>query len=129
MPSFGSRSRRRLEEIHPDLQRILVAAIEEYDFTILCGHRGEAEQNAAFDAGNSKLRYPRSKHNQSPSLAVDIAPWPVDWQDLDRFRELKRIIFTAAHALDIALVWGADWNGDGDETDHQLRDYPHFELG
>ena len=120
MASFGKTSRQRLSEIHPDLRKVLEIAIIEFDFTVLCGHRGEAEQNKANDEGKSGLRYPNSKHNKKPSRAVDIAPWPIDWNNIERFEEMKRVVFTAAHALGIELVWGGDWV--------RLKDCPHFEL-
>jgi hypothetical protein len=52
--------------------------VSPIDFKILCGHREEKEQNEAFNKGNSKLKWPQSKHNSLPSLAVDIAPFPVN---------------------------------------------------
>jgi len=128
MAKFGKRSMMQLSTIDPRLQVILGNAIRRMDFSVLCGHRGEKEQNDAYNRGVSKLRFPRSKHNRSPSAAVDVAPYPIDWSDLDRFRKLKAIIFDEAAKIGVDLIWGADWDGDGDEMDHSLRDYPHFEI-
>jgi len=120
MPSFGKKSQERLAELDPRLQRILTAVIQHTDFTILCGHRPKVEQDAAVAAGNSKLPWPLSKHNQKPSLAVDVAPWPVDWQDTKRFAYLAGAIMQEAQSLGIRLAWGGHWKG--------LVDMPHFEL-
>ena len=117
---FGKISAKRKSECHIDLQKVLDMAIKEYDFTILCGHRGEAEQNKAFKEGNSKLKFPNSKHNKSPSLAVDIAPYPIDWNNIDRFRELSIIIKRCAKEAGIKITWGGDWR--------TFKDYPHYEL-
>lgn len=120
MPSFGRVSKSRLGTCHNLLQDILNEAIKEYDFSVLCGHRGKAEQDAAYNAGNSKLKFPQSKHNQMPSLAVDIAPYPIDWNDLDRFKELGAIVKRIAREKGIDLSWGGDWKS--------FKDYPHFQL-
>lgn len=126
MPRFSAKSASRLAECHKDLQAVMNAAIIETDFTVLCGHRGQAEQDAAVAAGKSKLRWPKSKHNARPSLAVDVAPWPLDWNDRARFKALAKVILAEAKALGISLRWGGDWNSDGDDSDGW--DLPHFEL-
>ena len=106
MPSFGRTSRARLDTCHPDLVRLMEAAIEETDFSILCGHRTEAEQNALSSAVTGK-RWPNSRHNPTRSEAVDIAPYPIVWPDretqtpeeceaaFDRFRALARVVVAA----------------------------------
>jgi len=45
------------------------------DVTIVCGYRGEEEQNKAYTEKKSGLKFPQSKHNHAPSSAVDIAPY------------------------------------------------------
>jgi peptidoglycan LD-endopeptidase CwlK len=106
---------------------VLKRAITRYDFTVLCGHRTKEEQNDAFERGASKLRWPQSKHNKTPSLAVDIAPFPIDWGDLQRFRELAAIILDEAAKLNIKLRWGGDFNMNG-KPDDKFIDMPHFEI-
>jgi len=120
MPSFGRRSKSRLGTCHNLLQEILEEAIKEYDFSVLCGHRGKEDQDAAFNSGNSKLKFPQSKHNKMPSLAVDIAPYPIDWNNIDRFKDLGKIIKRIADEKGIDLSWGGDWRS--------FKDYPHFQL-
>ena len=50
---------------------------------IVCGHRGEADQETAYKRGASKARFGQSAHNTLPSMAVDIAPsgptGGIDW--------------------------------------------------
>lgn len=127
MPAFSRRSLARLETCDHRLQMVMKRAITRYDFTVLCGHRTKEEQNDAFERGVSKLRWPRSKHNKMPSLAVDIAPFPIDWDNLERFRELAAIVMDEAAKLNIKLRWGGDFNMNG-KPDDKFVDMPHFEL-
>jgi peptidoglycan L-alanyl-D-glutamate endopeptidase CwlK len=134
MPQFGPRSLERLNTCHPDLQRVMRAAIASGpDFSIICGHRGKAEQDEACAKGLSKTPFPTSKHNAVPSLAVDIAPYPIDWKDEARFVALARHVLAVAAELGVKLRWGGDWDGDGmtrseGDTDERFVDLPHFEL-
>lgn len=89
------------------------------DVTILCGHRGEKEQNDAFNKGNSKLTWPRSKHNRFPSEAVDVAPYPVDWKNISAFNKMCKKIEELAKELGIKIKLGRDFS---------FKDYPHVEL-
>ena len=120
MYKFGKKSKNNLNQCHPDLQDILNEAIKIYDFSVICGHRSEKEQNEAYNKGNSKLKWPQSKHNSLPSCAVDIVPFPIDWSDLERFNRLVGIIQGIAQSKGIKIRLGADFNSS--------KDYPHIEL-
>jgi len=126
MPKFSQRSLKNLDSCHIVLRRLMSMAIERADFTVLCGHRDQEEQDAAFAAGNSKLRWPRSKHNMYLSHAVDIAPYPIDWHDEARFhsvaKEVKRAwgAMTDDAKMGYDLSWGGDWVS--------FRDLPHWEI-
>lgn len=127
MPQFGKRSKEQLETCHPDLQMVLNKAIEVVDFSVLQGYRGEEEQNKYFYEGKSKLKYPQGKHNKNPSLAVDIAPWPIDWKDIKRFGAVVFFIKGIAYENGIKLRLGADWNSDF-QFNESFIDMPHIEL-
>ena len=128
MYKFGKTSRARLDTCHPLLIEIMEEAIKLVDFSVLCGHRGEKEQQEAVNRGASKVLFPNSKHNTSPSVAVDIAPYPIDWDNTERFAHLGGIVKGIAHEKGIKIRCGFDWDCDGDITDHKFMDYPHFEL-
>lgn len=128
MPSFAPTSLRRLETCHPDLQRLFKELIKHVDCTIIVGHRGEEEQEQAVLQGKSKLHWPKSKHNSTPSMAVDVSPWPVDWKDTKRFYDFAGIVRAQAAILGIKIRWGGDWDGDGDIKDQKFNDLVHFEL-
>ncbi len=55
---------------------------------LLEGHRSNEDQLKAFNAGKSRIKS-GGKHNHSPSLATDVAPWPIDWSDKNRFTILQ----------------------------------------
>lgn len=99
-----------------------------FDFTVSCGHRGEADQEAAVRDGKSTKHWPDSLHNRLPALAVDLAPYPTDWADSLAFARLAGYVLAVADDLDIELRWGGDWNGNGRTRDERLVDAPHFEL-
>jgi len=121
MYRYSKRSKNRLAECDERLQKIMLEAINHMDLTILCGHRGEDDQNRAFRNGKSKLKYPKSKHNKNPSLAVDVAPCnPVDWKNIERFKKLSEIIFASAKKVGVNLIWGGNWKN--------FPDYAHWEI-
>ena len=120
MPHFGRTSVERINTVHKDLREVLYAAIEDFDFSVICGKRGEDEQNEAFAAGRSKLKWPESKHNKVPSHAVDIAPFPLDWTDIESFKDMATVVLEKASQAGVPLRWGGNWVN--------FRDYPHFEL-
>lgn len=120
MPYFSSQSEARLKQCDQRLQEILRTVIQDYDFSVLCGYRSKDKQDEAYANGRSKLRYPNSKHNTLPSLAVDIAPYPIDWDDIERFHELAGRVLEAAHLLDIPIEWGGHWK--------TFKDYPHYQI-
>ena len=131
MAKFGKRSEEKLATIDPQIVEVLRDAIEVYDFTIVCGARSKEVQNEAFATGASKKQWPDSKHNvELPGLyseAVDVAPWPINWNDNLAFARLYGIIEACAFRRGITLRWGGDWDSDGSSTDQSFMDIGHFE--
>jgi len=125
MPSFGKRSLTSLATCDERLQRVAQRAILLSDFTVLEGHRGQAAQEAAFDAGLSRAHFGQSAHNANPSRAFDVAPYPIDWSDNHRFIDLSDHMLAAAHAVGVEIVWGGTfWGG----TRAHPTDSGHYEL-
>lgn len=112
----------RLETCHPALKAVIYRACElsPIPFTVLCGHRNQQDQEAAFAAGTTKLHWPNGNHNAEPSNAVDLAPLPIDWKNLHAFAMLAGVVLSSARLLGVKLGWGGDWV--------TFKDYPHFEL-
>lgn len=134
--SLGKTSNERLDTCHPELQRLLrevdrrLSQSKVLDLTVVCGHRGQKEQDEAYHAKpqRSTKPWPLSKHNQLPSLAVDVAPYPTFWDDEASFARLAGYIQAVADELAIPIRWGGDWNGNGRTEDERLVDLPHLEL-
>ena len=78
--------------------------------------------------GKSQLGWPNSNHNTSPSRAVDVVPYPVDWSDRDRFHLFAGYVLATAQSLGYTLRWGGDWDSDTQTSDNQFDDFPHFEV-
>lgn len=154
MNQFGLNSRNNLLTCALPLQMVLNSAIQHFDFSVICGHRTAAKQSEAFTRGLSKVQWPNSKHNSSPSQAVDIYPWhpkyksltedPVcisrivdlsgcsSTQALEFIRQeycmLAQTMKIAASLHNVQLRWGGDWDSDLDRLDQTFNDLAHFEL-
>jgi peptidoglycan L-alanyl-D-glutamate endopeptidase CwlK len=128
MFKFSQRSKDKLITCHPDLVRLFNEVIKHYDCSVLEGYRSNERQEQLFDDKKTKLRGGQSKHNQNPSLAVDVAPYPIRWNEPERFYHFGGFVLATAKQLNIPIRWGGDWDGDGDVTDQSFNDLPHFEL-
>jgi peptidoglycan L-alanyl-D-glutamate endopeptidase CwlK len=132
MPKFSRKSRQILYTCEEDLVVIMNDVVKITDITILSGKRGEDEQNDLFRRGLSKKMFPNSKHNSEVndtlSEAVDIAPYPINWEDSEKFYYVAGIVMGVAGMLGIELRWGGDWDMDDDLHDQTFMDLGHFEL-
>ena len=131
MNSFGRNSRKHLATCDARLQRIAHRALQIKDHSIVCGHRNKADQNAAFDAGFSKLRWPDGSHNGKPSSGMDIQTYPRPEKEAELIDEqlyLLGIYKGVAKEQGIPLRTGADFNRDGRVSDEGWKDLFHVEL-
>lgn len=128
MPTFSARSAAVLADAHPDLQRLFNEVVKYVDCTILESHRGQERQVEMFETGRSKVTWPFSKHNTIPSVAVDVAFYPVEWENWKKWYFFGGFVKGMAGAMGIQVRWGGDWNSNNVFTDQQFHDMPHFEL-
>lgn len=117
---LSTRSRQRLEGVHPDLVRVVERALSlsSVDFMVTEGLRSRTRQAALFRAGASRTL--RSRH--LTGHAVDVAAiveGRIRW-DWPLYEKIGVAFAKASSALDVPVVWGGTWPG--------LRDGPHFEL-
>ena len=148
---FGATSLKRLEGINPRLRKVVDRALEiaEEDFMVIEGLRtkeqawanwGKGRTAAQCQAAGVPTKYAQpsaakvtwlknplnSKHISGN--AVDLAPSPLDWNDLKRFDKMASAMFKASAELQIPIRWGADWDDDGVFREKGETDSPHFEL-
>ena len=128
MPKFGKKSLEKLSTCDKRLQLVFNEVIKTVDCSVLEGHRGEQRQNKLYDEGKTKLKFPNGRHNASPSRAVDVVPYPVDWDDRERFHLFAGFVIGTAKQMGVNLRWGGDWNINWFVDDNKFDDFPHFEL-
>lgn len=132
MPTFSIKSQDRLDTSHPLLQELFNAVIKEIDCAIIDGHRARRLQNQLYQQGKSKVKWPKSKHNPMPSMAVDVGPWIKDkgipWDDANQFCYFAGFVKAKAKDMGIQIRWGGDWDMDNDVTDQWFNDLAHWEL-
>lgn len=132
MPQFGPMSESRLVTADQRLIAVFREAIKTRDITILAGHRGQEEQHEAFITGKSTKDWPSSKHNVTPSLAVDFAPYfptiKIDWEDVPAFALLAGVLIRIGEEQGVKLRWGGDWSMDGRTKDERFEDLDHIEI-
>ena len=118
-------SRNKLNSCEPKIIEIVKELGLSHDFVVCCGHRTKEEQELAFKSGNSKVKFPNSKHNSLPSSAVDLAPCSkdgkkIDWNDIKAFKALAQALKEIAEAKGVTIEWGGSWVS--------FKDYPHFQI-
>lgn len=122
---YGKTSKSRMKGVHPKLIECAELALSYgvMDLTVLPdgGLRTPERQMELVEKGASKTLH--SKHlpqDDGYSHAIDLAPYPVDWSDIDRFVMYGTLMFRAAAEVGLILRWGGHWNS--------FKDYPHFEI-
>ena len=128
MPRFGKRSKERLATCDTRLQEVFNEVIKYVDCSILEGHRDKERLNQLYIEGKTKVKYPNGRHNSSPSNAVDVTPYPVDWADRERQTLFAGFVIGIARSMGITLRWGGDWDMDFQVMDNRFDDFPHFEV-
>lgn len=119
---FGSKSQEKLNQCDIRLKALCEKMLSrsDFDMTITCGHRGKEEQEKAFNEGKSKAHFGQSKHNSLPSKAVDICPYPINWDTNDiRWHKMVGLAYDCAREMGIKIRCGAFFS---------FKDYPHIEL-
>lgn len=130
MPKFGKRSRARLKGVDSRLVNVLNEVVKYFDITIIEGLRSQERQNELVAQGKSKTKF--GKHVQGK--AVDIAPYPIDWDSRDDFHYLGGFVLGVASKMGIDIRWGGDWSDSSlsknarTTKDNNFDDLVHFEI-
>lgn len=132
---YSANSQKHYDELHPDLQAILIRALKVVDHSVVDGHRPPEEQLIAYNKGNSKVKF--GKHNLMPAEAVDVQPYPLSKdarEKREQFYWLAGILYGIGKTLFAEGIishdvrFGGDWDKDGDITDNNFDDLYHLEL-
>ena len=137
--SLSQRSISNLRGVHPDLVAVVERAIQitEQDFIVIEGVRTQERQDELWAQGRTKpgaivtWTKDASSHGigkDGYGHAVDICPFPVDWNDLSKFDAIYVAMLAAAQELGVRLRYGGDWDMDGKLRERGETDSPHFEL-
>ena len=126
MAHFSAISKDRLASCDDRLQQLFNEVIKHFDCRIIEGHRTNAKHQQYL--AQKASRRVDSLHLRTPSLAVDVAPYPIDWEDLNRFRYFGGFVKGIAAMLNIPIIWGGDWDNDTQVNDQRFNDLIHFEI-
>ena len=124
MYKCGKKSKERLRGVHPKLVNVLNELIKIMDVTIIEGLRSEERQKELLEQGKTKTKF--SKHIKGK--AVDLAPYPIDWEDRERFHYMGGMIRGIGKQLNTDIRWGGDWDSDGEIKDNSFDDLVHVEI-
>ena len=124
MYKLGKKSQERLRGVNSQLVNILFELVKIMDITVLEGVRTQERQDKLVAEGKSKTKF--SKH--ITGRAVDIAPYPIDWEDRDRFHYMGGMLRGISKQMGVDVRWGGDWDSDGETKDNNFDDLVHIEL-
>ena len=130
MPRLGKRSKKRLEGVDSRLIDLLERVCKYFDITVIEGKRSQERQDLLGKQGKSKTKF--GKHVQGK--AVDIAPYPIDWNARDDFHMLGGFVLGVANQMGLRVRWGGCWRYDslyeGQRTTktNNFDDLVHIEI-
>ena len=122
--SLSSRSKGKLEGVHPDMVAVVETAITltKVDFGVTYGVRTMEEQKRLYESGRSQTM--NSKHllqdDTGYSHAVDVVAYDgsdVVWE-INVYDDICDAFKKAAEMHGVSIKWGAAWS-EGD-----IRSYP-----
>lgn len=117
---LGPTSLLRLQDVHPDLVKVVERAIEltEIDFTVLEGRRTKERQAELLKAGATTTMNSRHLTGHAVDLGALVGgkvrwDWPLYYKIADAMK-------AASAELGIPVEWGGDWK--------KFKDGPHWQL-
>lgn len=117
---LSRRSLDRMQDVHPDLVKVVMLAIEltDVDFGVTEGVRTIERQRELFAKGASKTMNSRHLTGHAVDLVAYIGA-EVRW-DWPLYHKIADAMKRAANSLSVPIAWGGDWK--------TFKDGPHFEL-
>lgn len=129
---FSRRSKLALSTANPRFTELcnIVLGLGIFDFGVISGNRGEDEQNKLYFQGYSKVKFPHSKHNKTPSDAIDWVLYingKPNWTDTNSYYMAIGVFLAVAATIDFKIISGGDWSGDFSTKDQSFFDLGHLE--
>lgn len=117
--TFSQRSLNELIGVHPDLVKVLHAAITitPIDFGVIEGLRSLARQAELFNAKKSQTMNSRHLEGKAVDFLAYVDNKPT-W-DAPYYEQIAAAMKKAAFDLGVNVVWGGDW---------VFKDMDHLEL-
>lgn len=140
MNKWGKKSLANYRMLHSDLKLLCDEVLKIHDCSIFQSYRDKETQNKYYANGTSKVKWPDSKHNTTPSDAVDLAPYVPgqDSYDMEHVLHFAGIVQAIAAKLyqeglmSRRLIWGGSWRVKTDAQfafdQNRFFDGIHFEL-
>ena len=152
MSYFSRSSKKKLETCHSDIQTLFYYVIKYFDCKVIYGHRGVKEQFSLFKQGRKKVNgvwvienkkdiitycdgyEKKSEHRFSPSRAIDVIPYPIQWKNTRRMLFFIGYVKGVAQmlydydAIDNNIISGRDWDDDTILDDQTFNDFAHYQM-
>ena len=125
---YGKTSLERLETVDRRHQMAAMKIADKIDTSIIEGHRTVERQLELYAQGPDVTRVKFGKHNVDPSMAIDMAPYPIDWGDTEQLVEFGYFVMGVYQGLGIPCRWGGDFDRDMEWRDSTFFDLVHFEI-
>jgi len=123
---IDARSKNNLTGVHPDLQRVICAALEAHPvhFIVTEGLRTLERQRKLVAAGASKTINSRHLTGHAVDVVASIdmdgdGKKEIRW-DMPLFEAFAETVRRHSELMDVPIVWGGSWRS--------FRDGQHFEL-
>ena len=130
MARYGRQSRDNHDGVHPLLVDWSFELVSIMNVKCIDGVRNLTTQREYVHLGVSLTM--NSMHliqSDGYGHALDLAPYPVDWNDTRRFYIMGGIGIALAHKMDIPITWGGRWNPDDDQFHlPEFNDIGHFQI-
>jgi len=131
---LSERSLERAKDVNPKLINLILLAIRRtpIDFGVawMGGKRTAEEQNQLFKEGYSQCDgYEKlSKHQSGDAIDLNIFVGSKLVENKEMLCVVAGVMFSCANEMNINLIWGLDWNSNGDIRDNKFNDMYHFEI-
>ena len=139
---LSKRSMNSLAGVNPKLREVVIRAIQltEQDFVVTQGLRTREDMKVNYGMGRTvaqlavhgiEAKYAKPKERKVTFLnnpfasnhrngnAVDIYPYPVDYDTPSKYAKINEAIQKASKELGVTVTWGGTW---------KAKDLPHYEV-